>query len=175
MRSFENLPLSFFITERPRGLVKLHHLKGDCLADIKDLGGGGVAVGLHGERKFARGGRSRIAKATAFIAVARSCQSAAWRLLLKGCQLSGPAAIKWAQWSACRPDVFPPDLCNVLSQMHEDAPYHRWQDTAQELQAAFGRDLEDLFVAIDREPVASGSIAQVRLCAAAHCLAYTMI
>lgn len=101
-------------------------------------------------------------------AVARSCESAAWKLLLKGCQLSGPAAIKWAQWSACRPDVFPPDLCDILSQMHEDAPLHKWKQTAEELQAAFGRDLEDLFVAIDRQPVASGSIAQVCLPAAAH-------
>lgn len=96
-------------------------------------------------------------------AVARSCSNAAWKLLLKGCRMSGPAAIKWAQWSACRPDVFPEDLCNVLSQMHEDAPSHTWIHTAEELQTAFGRNLEDLFVAIEREPVASGSIAQVGL------------
>jgi hypothetical protein len=94
-------------------------------------------------------------------AVARWCATAAWRLLLKGCQMSGPAAIKWAQWSACRPDVFPADMCEVLSQMHDDAPAHRWSHTAQELQTAFGRDLEHLFVAMDREPIASGSIAQV--------------
>jgi predicted unusual protein kinase regulating ubiquinone biosynthesis (AarF/ABC1/UbiB family) len=94
-------------------------------------------------------------------ALSDACERTAWRLLLKGCQWSGPAAIKWAQWSSCRPDVFPVNMCDVLAQMHDDAPAHRWMHTAKELQAAFGRHLEDLFVTIDREPLASGSIAQV--------------
>lgn len=69
--------------------------------------------------------------------------------------------MKWAQWSACRPDVFPKEMCEALSQMHEDAPTHAWRHTASVLKESFQKPLEDLFVNIDRDPLASGSIAQV--------------
>ncbi|KAJ7946894.1 Protein kinase [Quillaja saponaria] len=49
---------------------------------------------------------------------------------------AGPAFIKWGQWAATRPDLFPRDLCTKLAELHTKAPEHK-------------------------APVASGSIAQV--------------
>lgn len=37
---------------------------------------------------------------------------------------AGPAFIKWGQWAATRPDMFPADLCRVLSALQTGAPRH---------------------------------------------------
>ncbi|KAK9819987.1 hypothetical protein WJX72_004814 [[Myrmecia] bisecta] len=86
---------------------------------------------------------------------------AAFRLLLVGIRAGGAAFIKWGQWSATREDIFPEDLCQILSELHDRAPVHGWEASKREIEAAFGRSLEDLFVCIDQKPLASGSIAQV--------------
>lgn len=31
---------------------------------------------------------------------------------------AGPAFIKWGQWAATRHDLFPPDFCKSLEQLH---------------------------------------------------------
>lgn len=46
-------------------------------------------------------------------------RSRAWVLLLQGCSWSGAACIKWAQWASARPDIFPQDFCDTLSQLHD--------------------------------------------------------
>lgn len=33
-------------------------------------------------------------------------------------EAAGPAFIKWGQWAATRHDLFPPDFCEVLEQLH---------------------------------------------------------
>ncbi|KAI8001345.1 putative serine/threonine-protein kinase abkC [Camellia lanceoleosa] len=63
---------------------------------------------------------------------------------------AGPAFIKWGQWAATRPDLFPRDLCTELSKLHTKAPEH-----------TFGRKLSEIFDNFEEAPVASGSIAQV--------------
>lgn len=35
----------------------------------------------------------------------------------------GPAFIKWGQWAATRPDVFPADVCEALSRLHMQVPH----------------------------------------------------
>lgn len=86
----------------------------------------------------------------------------AWRFLLLGCKHSGAAFIKWAQWSSTRPDVFPSDLCAVLGELHDQAPVHKWPATEAMLIESFGAPVDEVFLSISREPLASGSIAQVR-------------
>lgn len=66
------------------------------------------------------------------------------------------ALVKWAQWAAVRPDIFPMKLCDLLNDLHARAPTHDLACSAQ--------DLQDLGLALDgvqRLPFASGSIAQV--------------
>jgi len=63
--------------------------------------------------------------------------------------------------SATRPDLFPPDLCEALSELHAHVPPHGWGDTAAAVQRCFGAPLHTLFSRFDAAPVGSGSIAQV--------------
>ena len=71
------------------------------------------------------------------------------------------AFIKWGQWGATRPDLFPADLCAVLARLHTSAPAHAFAHTRAAVEGAFRRPLEELFDEFDAAPVASGSIAQV--------------
>ncbi|KAJ6401794.1 hypothetical protein OIU84_013961 [Salix udensis] len=74
---------------------------------------------------------------------------------------AGPAFIKWGQWAATRPDLFPRDLCTKLSELHSKAPEHSFAYTKKTIERAFGRKLSEIFEGFEEVPVASGSIAQV--------------
>ncbi|KAF5475582.1 hypothetical protein F2P56_007375 [Juglans regia] len=74
---------------------------------------------------------------------------------------AGPAFIKWGQWAATRPDLFPRDLCTKLSELHSKAPEHSFAYTRKTIERAFGRELSEIFENFEESPVASGSIAQV--------------
>ncbi|KAK9817109.1 hypothetical protein WJX72_009682 [[Myrmecia] bisecta] len=74
---------------------------------------------------------------------------------------AGPAFIKWGQWAATRPDLFPPDLCTALAKLHAGAPRHSFAFTRHVVERAFRRPLGDIFEEFDEAPVASGSIAQI--------------
>ncbi|ONI10211.1 hypothetical protein PRUPE_4G034900 [Prunus persica] len=76
-------------------------------------------------------------------------------------ELAGPAFIKWGQWAATRPDLFPRDLCTKLSELHTKAPEHSFAYTKKTIERAFGRKLPEIFDNFEEKPVASGSIAQV--------------
>ncbi|KAI7733003.1 hypothetical protein M8C21_024994 [Ambrosia artemisiifolia] len=74
---------------------------------------------------------------------------------------AGPAFIKWGQWAASRPDLFPNDLCTELAELQTKAPAHSYAYTKKTIEKAFGRLLPEIFENFEEEPVASGSIAQV--------------
>jgi aarF domain-containing kinase len=74
---------------------------------------------------------------------------------------AGPAFIKWGQWAATRPDLFPADLCSELSKLHSKAPAHSFAYTKRTVEKSFGRKISDIFDEFEEEPVASGSVAQV--------------
>ena len=74
---------------------------------------------------------------------------------------AGPAFIKWGQWAATRPDLFPGDLCSELAQLQSKAPEHSYEHTKITIEKAFGRKISDIFESFEAIPVASGSIAQV--------------
>ncbi|XP_020590253.1 uncharacterized aarF domain-containing protein kinase 2-like [Phalaenopsis equestris] len=74
---------------------------------------------------------------------------------------AGPAFIKWGQWAATRPDLFPGDLCNELTKLHSKSPAHSFSYTKKTIEGAFGRKLSDIFEDFEEQPVASGSVAQV--------------
>eukprot|EP00891_Asterochloris_glomerata_P006606 jgi/Astpho2/6606/fgenesh1_pm.00101_%23_7_t len=74
---------------------------------------------------------------------------------------AGPAFIKWGQWAATRPDLFPPDLCRALSRLQTAAPRHSFAQTRRIVEAAFNRPLEEIYADFEEQPVASGSIAQI--------------
>ncbi|KAJ4837742.1 hypothetical protein Tsubulata_015335 [Turnera subulata] len=83
------------------------------------------------------------------------------RVVHRTLEKAGPAFIKWGQWAATRPDLFPRDLCIKLSELHSKAPEHSFAFTKKTIEKAFGRKLSEIFEHFEEAPVASGSIAQV--------------
>uniref|UniRef100_A0A0E0Q9T6 ABC1 atypical kinase-like domain-containing protein n=1 Tax=Oryza rufipogon TaxID=4529 RepID=A0A0E0Q9T6_ORYRU len=83
------------------------------------------------------------------------------RLVRRTLEIAGPAFIKWGQWAATRPDLFPSDLCVELAKLHSAAPAHGFAYSKATIEKAFGRKLSEIFETFEEEPVASGSIAQV--------------
>lgn len=83
------------------------------------------------------------------------------QLLHETLENAGPAFIKWGQWAATRPDLFPRDLCFELSKLQTKAPEHSFDHTKRTIEKAFGRKVTDIFESFEEGPVASGSIAQV--------------
>lgn len=83
------------------------------------------------------------------------------RLVHFSLENAGAAFIKWGQWAAARPDLFPRDLCAQLATLHSKAPAHKFKQTKQIIEGAFGRKIDEIFEDFEEEPVASGSIAQI--------------
>ena len=83
------------------------------------------------------------------------------RIVHRSLEKGGPAFIKWGQWAATRPDLFPRDLCIELSKLHTKAPEHSFAYSKKTIERAFGRKLSEIFENFEEQPVASGSIAQV--------------
>mmetsp|Transcript_3227 Transcript_3227/g.11688 ORF Transcript_3227/g.11688 Transcript_3227/m.11688 type:complete len:711 (+) Transcript_3227:175-2307(+) len=82
-------------------------------------------------------------------------------LLHKTLEVAGPAFIKWGQWAAARPDIFPADLCDQLKKLHENAPSHDFVYTRRTVERAFGMPLDSVFLEFDPEPLGCGAVGQV--------------
>ncbi|KAI1175658.1 putative ubiquinone biosynthesis protein [Nemania sp. FL0916] len=82
--------------------------------------------------------------------------------LVRGMEAAGPAFIKLGQWAASRTDIFPHQLCNVLSKLHSNAPAHSLHATKRIVQAAFDdRPFHEIFEEFQEQPLGVGAIAQV--------------
>ncbi|KAF9097477.1 hypothetical protein BGX23_008751 [Mortierella sp. AD031] len=85
-----------------------------------------------------------------------------YRLLVKHMELAGPTFIKLSQWAASRTDIFPTQLCIMLSKLHNQVDPHSIEHTRRTIEAAFGgRKLEDIFDEFIETPLGIGAIAQV--------------
>jgi predicted unusual protein kinase regulating ubiquinone biosynthesis (AarF/ABC1/UbiB family) len=71
-------------------------------------------------------------------------------LILKGCQFLGSRA-----------DVLPREYVEVLSKLQDRVPPKPFAVVKKTIERELGCELEDLFASIEREPVASASLAQV--------------
>lgn len=77
---------------------------------------------------------------------------------------SGPLFVKLGQWMSQRPDLFSPAFSKVLSELQAQVPPHSWSATEQALKRAFPHlhdPVTQLFLSIERDSMASGSVAQV--------------
>ncbi|CAH0014826.1 unnamed protein product [Clonostachys rhizophaga] len=82
--------------------------------------------------------------------------------LVRSMELAGPAFIKLGQWAASRSDVFPDELCEIMSKLHSNSNAHSMEATRRTVEAAFdGRSFEDIFEEFNEKPLGVGAIAQV--------------
>ena len=73
----------------------------------------------------------------------------------------GPAAIKFGQALATRPDLVGPEAAADLLRLQDDLPPAPFEDIRKAIEHGLGRPVEELFQSIDPEPVGAASIAQV--------------
>ncbi|KAF2135301.1 uncharacterized protein K452DRAFT_260863 [Aplosporella prunicola CBS 121167] len=82
--------------------------------------------------------------------------------LVGSMERAGAAFIKLGQWAASRSDIFPNEMCAVMSSLHSNAPAHSIHQTKKIVERAFdGRPFEDIFEEFDEKPMGVGAIAQV--------------
>ncbi|RKF74495.1 ABC1 family protein C21C3.03, mitochondrial [Golovinomyces cichoracearum] len=85
-----------------------------------------------------------------------------FRFLVRGMERAGPTFIKLGQWAASRSDIFPLEMCEIMSQLHSNAPPHSLEETKKIIMQAFdGRPFEEIFQTFDEVPLGVGAIAQV--------------
>jgi len=102
--------------------------------------------------------------ASVFVLISPS--NIAWREywldeMLRCTNRAGAAFQKFGQWLSMRPDMFPPDVIEALSQLRSDAPSHSPAESRQIVQKDLGHEVEELFEAFEDLPIASGSVGQV--------------
>jgi len=76
-------------------------------------------------------------------------------------QSIGPAAIKFGQALATRPDVVGEEAARDLTRLQDALPPEPFAAIRSTIVTALGRPVEELFESIDPEPVGAASIAQV--------------
>ncbi|KAE9377342.1 ubiquinone biosynthesis protein-like protein [Stipitochalara longipes BDJ] len=85
-----------------------------------------------------------------------------YSFLVRSMERAGPAFIKLGQWAASRTDIFPTEMCEIMSQLHSNAPAHSLHETKRIIRRAFdGRQFEEIFEEFDEKPLGVGAIAQV--------------
>eukprot|EP01096_Ripella_sp_DP13-Kostka_P011841 TRINITY_DN4859_c0_g1_i3.p1 TRINITY_DN4859_c0_g1~~TRINITY_DN4859_c0_g1_i3.p1 ORF type:complete len:597 (+),score=210.13 TRINITY_DN4859_c0_g1_i3:65-1855(+) len=73
----------------------------------------------------------------------------------------GSCFIKLGQWAATRVDLFPPDACRAMSELHSGAPTHSFSHSKRLVEESFGKSLVEIFETFETQPLASGAIAQI--------------
>lgn len=76
-------------------------------------------------------------------------------------QAIGPAAIKFGQTLATRPDLVGEEATIDLLRLQDDVPPLPFDVIRRQIEGSFGRPLEALFQSIEETPVGAASIAQV--------------
>ncbi|KAI9793196.1 MAG: hypothetical protein M1816_000617 [Peltula sp. TS41687] len=85
-----------------------------------------------------------------------------YHFLVSSMERAGPAFIKLGQWAASRSDIFPTQMCAIMSELHSHAPAHSLTATKRIISRAFnGRPFEEIFEEFDEKPLGVGAIAQV--------------
>ncbi|KAK6332216.1 hypothetical protein TWF718_002741 [Orbilia javanica] len=82
--------------------------------------------------------------------------------LVKSMEMAGPTFIKLGQWAASRTDIFPLQMCSIMSTLHSNVAAHPLSKTKEIIEEAFnGRAFDTIFLEFDETPLGVGAIAQV--------------
>jgi len=90
----------------------------------------------------------------------RNCTRYAWSYAVWATTRAGPIWIKFAQWVATRPDIFPANLCDQCAQFHSSAPAHSWKETEEMLSKSWS-NWRSFLIFEDKTPLGTGCITQV--------------
>eukprot|EP01104_Vermistella_antarctica_P009731 TRINITY_DN2521_c0_g1_i2.p1 TRINITY_DN2521_c0_g1~~TRINITY_DN2521_c0_g1_i2.p1 ORF type:complete len:660 (+),score=142.57 TRINITY_DN2521_c0_g1_i2:169-2148(+) len=83
--------------------------------------------------------------------------------LLALCRFNGGIFVKFGQHIAALEYVLPREYTDTMRVLQARAPSCRFEDVAQVIKEEFGRDVDDIFLHFEREPIASASLAQVHV------------
>ncbi|HET7598260.1 MAG TPA: ubiquinone biosynthesis regulatory protein kinase UbiB [Burkholderiales bacterium] len=83
--------------------------------------------------------------------------------LRRALETLGPIFVKFGQMLSTRRDLVPTDIADELARLQDQVPPFPWTSVAQTFERVYGKAPEAVFATIEREPVASASVAQVHL------------
>ncbi|MBW8189934.1 ubiquinone biosynthesis regulatory protein kinase UbiB [Neiella marina] len=73
----------------------------------------------------------------------------------------GPVFVKFGQMLSTRRDLLPDEYAEELAKLQDRVPPFCQQQAQQQIEAAFGQPLANIFSSFEAEPLASASVAQV--------------
>ncbi|MEG3437121.1 AarF/ABC1/UbiB kinase family protein [Pannus brasiliensis CCIBt3594] len=73
----------------------------------------------------------------------------------------GPFYVKLGQLLSTRPDLLPPNYIEALSALHARVPPVAWTEIEEVITGQLQRSIDAVFLAIDPQPIAAGSIGQI--------------
>jgi ubiquinone biosynthesis protein len=85
------------------------------------------------------------------------------RRLREALERLGPIFVKFGQVLSTRRDMLPADIADELALLQDRVPPFPADAAFAEIERSLGRPMGELFASIEREPLASASIAQVHL------------
>ncbi len=98
---------------------------------------------------------------TRILTLGRNLSAPRGERLREALERLGPIFVKFGQVLSTRRDLMPPDIAEELARLQDRVPPFPSEVAVATIERAFGRPVDEVFEAFDREPVASASIAQV--------------
>ncbi len=95
------------------------------------------------------------------LSVGRDLRAPPGQRLREALERLGPIFVKFGQMLSTRRDLLRPDIADELARLQDQVPPFDSDLSIRCIEKALGKPIDQLFVAFDRQPVASASIAQV--------------
>ncbi|MBY0454178.1 MAG: ubiquinone biosynthesis regulatory protein kinase UbiB [Burkholderiaceae bacterium] len=95
------------------------------------------------------------------VSVGRNLDAPRGQRLREALERLGPVFVKLGQVLSTRRDLMPPDIADELALLQDRVPPFSSDVAVATIERAFRRPVDEVFVAFERTPVASASIAQV--------------
>jgi predicted unusual protein kinase regulating ubiquinone biosynthesis (AarF/ABC1/UbiB family) len=125
------------------------------------LGIGALLASRTGRRVLATAGVAAKAASKSVFAQARGQENATPAIVREAFEDLGPTYVKLGQLVASSDGLFPEPYCQEFRKCLDRVRPFPFADVERALRAELGREPDEIFASIDREPLASASIAQV--------------
>ena len=125
------------------------------------VGVGALLGSRTGRRLLVTGGVAARAAAKGVVAHARGQENAGPGIVRTAFEDLGPTYVKLGQLVASSQGLFPEPYCQEFRKCLDRVRPFSYEEVERTIRAELGHDPGDLFASIDREPLASASIAQV--------------